>query len=245
MKHDWVPCSQSCLIEDNACNSTHKGAVAVGSSGPTQTYDKQIFTSACFAPSTPRRPIHRPQIHPYMRAALHVFVALLSSPAAAQTTCFPGFSESCCEALRDVESEPAMTKAMWGLEGASGQAEASAFTECNATLSPCVVILPYRTQAPASCCTADAFDGWQAPGPAAAVLAVLTAAKTTHHRGMIWWVGINQTLNTAGGIVRKVISRQYPNWYPLQCDNATALGERQSMMCHGGSVIECVATVEH
>lgn len=181
-----------------------------------------------------------------MRAALHVFVALLSSPAAAQKpTCFPGFSESCCEALRDAESEPAMTKAMWGLEGASGQAEASAFTECNATLSPCVVILPNRTQAPASCCTADAFDGWQAPGPAAAVLAVLTAAKTTHHRGMIWWVGINQTLNTAGGIVRKVISRQYPNWYPLQCDNATALGERQSMMCHGGSVIECVATVEH
>ena len=140
-----------------------------------------------------------------------------------------------------------MAKAMWGLEGASGEAEAEAFANCTATLSPCLVTLPNHTQTSASCCTADAFDGWQAPGPAAAISAVLTAAKSTHHHGMIWWVTINQTLaaTTAGGITRKVISRQYPNWYPLQCNNATALGESQSMMCHGGSVIECVATVVH
>ena len=76
--------------------------------------------------------------------------------------------------------------------------------------------------------------------------AVLTAAQTTHHQGKFWWVTINQTIaatNATGGIVRKVIRRQYPNWYPLQCNNATALGERQSMMCHGGTVIECLATV--
>ena len=171
-------------------------------------------------------------------------VALLSSPSTAQSTCFPGFSAECCDAIRDAESEPAMSKAMWGLEGASGEAEAAAFANCTATLSPCLVLLPNHTQVPASCCAADAFDGWQAPGPAAAISAVLTAAKSSEHRGMFWWVTINQTL-AGSGVTRKVISRQYPSWYPLQCNNATALGEQQSIMCHGGSVIECVAKVVH
>jgi hypothetical protein len=174
-------------------------------------------------------------------------MAVLSSPAVALATCFPGLSAECCEAFRDAQSDPVMQQAMWGLESASGPAEAPAFAECNASQVSCAIMLPNHTQVSGTCCAADAFKGWEAPGPAAAMLAVLTAAQTTHRHGAIWWVTINQTLagTTAGGFMQKVISHQYPNWYPLQCNNATALSAQQSMMCHGGSVIECVATVEH
>ena len=174
-----------------------------------------------------------------------LLAAVLLSPAAVQGTCFPGFSTECCAGIRDAESNPAMQKAMWGLEEVSGEAEAAAFAKCKATLSPCVAILPNHTQVSASCCAADALAGWQTPGPAAAVLALLAAANSTSHHGRQWWVTINQTLSHTSGIVQQVISHQYPSWYPSSCDNATALAAYQVMMCSGaGSVIECEATMQ-
>jgi hypothetical protein len=177
---------------------------------------------------------------------LSLLLGALVSLATAQRPCFPGFGPECCAAIQDAQAKPALLKALWGLESASGEAEAAAFAQCKSALSPCTVLLPNHTKAQASCCTADALAGWQAPGPAAAVDAVLAAAQSVHSNGSIWWVSINQTLSasTAPGIVREVIGHQYPNWYPLECNNATAIAGEQTMMCHGGSVIECLATVE-
>ena len=103
-----------------------------------------------------------------------------------------------------------------------------------------------QTKHPAMCCSADALPGWQSPGPAAALNALSEAGDGLSGGGNIWWVNINQTDTTtmAPGIAQRSISHQYPNWYPSACSNTTAIGYEQSMMCHGGSVIECRATAE-
>lgn len=140
-----------------------------------------------------------------------------------------------------------MSKAAMGLAAMAGEAEAAAFAECKSAYTPCVVTLPNKTHVPASCCIADALTGWQSPGPAEAVEAMLAAANSTHNDGLMWWVNINQTLSgrAAPGLVRNVINHQYPNWYPSSCDNATAIAEQQQMFCHNGHIIECYATVEN
>ena len=172
-------------------------------------------------------------------------LVLLLLPAA-HATCFPGFSDECCKDIQAANAKPAMSKALWRLESESGEAEAHAFEECTKAMSPCVIMLPNGTQVAASCCNADALKGWYLPGPRAALMGVLAAANITHSGGLIWWVNINQTdsATTAPGVVRKVINHQYPNWYPSSCDNATAIAGQQTMFCHGGSVIECWATVQ-
>ena len=45
------------------------------------------------------------------------------------------------------------------------------------------------------------------------------------------------------GAVQQTIAHQFPNWYPSSCNDTVALGEYENMICHGGSVLVCHASV--
>eukprot|EP00729_Bicosta_minor_P006183 gene6183-11594_t len=167
-------------------------------------------------------------------------------PSTTTAACFPGFTDECCAAISVANANPALHNAMVGVMEASGSAEAEAFAKCTAALSPCSVVLPNRTNHPAMCCSADALGGWKSPEPAAALKALSKAGDGVSGGGNIWWVNINQTDSTITPpyVAQRSIAHQYPNWYPSACSNTTAIGYEQSMMCHGGSVIECRATAE-
>ena len=178
--------------------------------------------------------------------ALLLTFSLILMPHTTAGTCFPGFSNECCSAISLANTNPSLHNALIAVMEASGSAEAKAFSQCTATLSPCKVVLPNQTNPPAMCCTADALDGWTLPGPAAALRALSAAGDGVSGGGNIWWVNINQTDTTtmAPFVAQKNVRHQYPNWYPSACSNTTAIGYEQSMMCHGGAVIECRATAE-
>ena len=167
--------------------------------------------------------------------------------AAAQSGCFPGYSDECCAAIKVAEADPAIGRASMGLLDASGEAEAAAFSQCNAARSPCTVVLENGTQVTAGCCSADSLAGWQSPGPAAAVAAMRAAGDGTPGGGNTWWIHINQIVNTpTASIDRTDITHQYVNWYPAACTNATAIAEQQNMMCQDpeSHTLECHATAE-
>ena len=79
------------------------------------------------------------------------------------------------------------------------------------------------------------------------------AGATVPGGGTLWWVNVNQTdcagspftgcrTGTGAKIRRKVVSRQYPAWYPAACP-AAAIGGQETMFCSGTGppVIECKA----
>jgi hypothetical protein len=154
-------------------------------------------------------------------------------------SCFPAFSDPCCDALASAEADVGLSQAEKGLVGVIGEAEDEAFQRCRSSLAPCQVRLENTSQYNATCCEDDARDGWTKPRPAAAVAAVKEAGGKLQGGGAIWWVMVNQTDFSAGKVERKTITHQYPNWFPSACNDAKAIGEFENMMCNGGSAIEC------
>lgn len=131
-----------------------------------------------------------------------------------------------------------------GLFTVVGEAEDAAFQRCSNSLAPCQVRLENSSQFNATCCQADAHDGWAKARPAAAVAAVKEAGGKLQGGGMVWWVKINQTDSSEGRITRKTISHQYPNWFPSACNDTKAISEYENMLCsNGGAVIECHSSV--
>ena len=142
------------------------------------------------------------------------------------------------------KSLPAIGKANEPLFAVVGEAKAAAFSTCRDSYTPCTIDTHHAKNISALCCAADAEKGWSLPGPAAAVGAALAAGKTVSGGGTVWWVNVNQTLKTGAApfVNRLAIQHQYVNWFPTACNNATAIGMFQNMMCHGGSILECRLT---
>ena len=93
-------------------------------------------------------------------------------------------------------------------------------------------------------------QGWATGRPAQAVDALRTAGAAVPGGGRIYWVSVNQTDArkpdnvTASGVVRQVVSHQYPAWYPEACDPKSIAGQ-ETMFCSAGGppVLECLCTV--
>ena len=155
--------------------------------------------------------------------------------------CFPAFSPACCAAIAVAQSLPAIGKANEQLFAVVGEAEEAAFSACRNSFTPCTIDTHDAKNISALCCAADAEKGWTLPGPAAAVRAVVAAGKTVSGGGTVWWVNVNQTLKTGAApfVNRLAIRHQYVNWFPTACNNATAIGMFQNMMCHSESILEC------
>ena len=160
---------------------------------------------------------------------------------------FPPFSKECCDGIEAASSNPAFGQANEELEGASGEAEAGAFQRCAASSAPCSVTLPNSTLVSAMCCADDAMDGWSQPGPTKAVDAVEAAGQMISGGGRVWWVKVNQTFFNNGQVYRKIITHQYPTWFPAACSDANdtkAMGYFESMMCASApQMLECTSTV--
>ena len=174
-----------------------------------------------------------------------MFASYLVVSVALAGDCFPLFSPECCAAIEVAESYPAVGKANHALFGVVAEAEAAAFSDCQNTFSPCTVDTHKEKNLSALCCTADSEKGWELPGPAAAVQAVSAAGKTVPGGGTVWWVNVNQTLKSSSApfVKQLAIQHQYVNWFPTACNNATAIGDYQQMMCHDDSILECHASV--
>eukprot|EP01047_Picozoa_sp_COSAG01_P085320 COSAG01_NODE_18695_length_1059_cov_1.797917_1_plen_256_part_01 len=174
---------------------------------------------------------------------------LLGDPSRAGSTeaagCFPGFSKACCAALAAAQASPAFQQAEQKVMGASGEAAGRAFAACAAQATPCALRLPNGTHAAASCCAASARPFWASGFSAAAVAALRGAGSAIPGGGSMWWVDVNQTDGSGPAhISRKLITSQYPAWYPSACSPAS-IGQQETMFCSGAGppVLQCHCTV--
>jgi hypothetical protein len=159
--------------------------------------------------------------------------------------CFPGFSKACCAALAAAQASPAFQQAEQKVMGASGEAAGRAFAACAAQATPCALRLPNGTHAAASCCAASAQPFWASGFSAAAVAALRGAGSAIPGGGSMWWVDVNQTDGSGPAhISRKLITSQYPAWYPSACSPAS-IGQQETMFCSGAGppVLQCHCTV--
>ena len=138
---------------------------------PSSAFDGPVWLKGlkCTHVTTGASPKLRPQ---------HAHASLLPLPhrplrpkrSRSAGSCFPGFSEACCNALAVAEAMPAFKQASGELEGAAGEAAGEALAVCTAASAPCTFRLPNGSStANASCCAADGFPFWSAGAPAKAM----------------------------------------------------------------------------
>jgi hypothetical protein len=165
---------------------------------------------------------------------------------------FPGFSQACCDGLIAAENSPAFQQANGEMLEMSGEATAGAFQRCDASNVPCSFNLPNATRiehnitknpVEATCCSSDGAAGWALPGPKKAVDALIAAGEQIPGGGILWYVKVNQTVINKGKIFRKVITHQYPAWFPTTCNDTKQMGYFEAMMCYDSSVLECIISV--